>query len=246
LSPGQEPPDWQARCAELEARLERLESFAATATHDLQEPLRMVTSYLSLLERREGARLTENGRSYLHSALDGAGRMKELVNGLFAYSTSGRRAPGPPAALSVVLSDVLRDLEVAIAEAGAEVRAGELEPVTLGALEGRIVLSNLVSNALRYRGVQPPQIVISSRGEADGMVVTVADNGPGVAAETAQTMFEPFTRGQQDGHARSAGLGLATCSRIVKGWGGRIWWEPREGGGSLFRFTVPLPAAGKD
>lgn len=233
------PPKQQDNDADRE-QLERWKAFSATAAHDLHEPLRMVTSYLKLLERREGAQLTDDGREYLQYAVDGAQRMKTLLDGLLSYSASGK--PGKEKrALSDILSDVLRDLKVAIADHQAELTYNDLPTLYLETVSGHQLLLNLIANAIKYKSEAPPQITISVEQEGEETVLTVADNGPGVSKELLANIFEPFVRGEHP-TARGTGLGLATCGKIVKQWKGRIWCEANPGGGSRFRLTLPASA----
>lgn len=225
---------------QLRHELERSKAFSAVAAHDLQEPLRMISSYLKLLERREGAQLSDDGREYLHFAVDGAQRMKALLDGLMSYAVSGNHGHGDAERpIQEVLDEVLDDFRLSITEHRAEVRTEALTDTLIGGLRGRQLLYNLLGNALKYRTAEPPRISVSARDEGGETVVTVADNGPGIPAETAAQMFEPFVRGQDPTLAKGAGLGLATCRNIVTGWGGRIWAEPNPNGGTQMRFTLP-------
>lgn len=227
-----------ATVSELEAELERTRGFAAVAAHDLQEPLRMVTSYLKLLERREGSLLSDDGREYLHYAVDGATRMKGLLDGLMSYALSGQHGDAERS-LGEVLEDVLSDLKVAIAESGASISASDLSEHRIPGLRGRQLLSNLIGNALKYRGSEQPEVVIGTELENGRTIVTVADDGQGIPPETAEQMFQPFVRGNHATGQKGAGLGLATCRRLVESWDGQIWSEPNPGGGTRLRFTLP-------
>ncbi len=226
--------------ADLDGELERMRGFTAVAAHDLQEPLRMVTSYLKLLERREGGQLSEDGKEYLHFAVDGAQRMKGLLDGLMSYAVSGQHGDGDgERPLDEVLAEVLSDLQVAISESQASLDYADLSGHRIHGLRGRQLLSNLVGNALKYRGAAPPRVVVETHLEPDRTVVTVADNGLGIPPDTAEQMFQPFIRGMNTNTQKGAGLGLATCRRLVESWGGQIWCEPNPGGGTRLRFTLP-------
>lgn len=224
------------------SELARVKSFAATAAHDLHEPLRMVSGYLSLLDRREGATLTANGREYLEFALGATERMRALIDGLLDYSVSGKPSRSRVRRLDEVLADVQCDLQMAIADRGAELLLdSSLEQVNVWDLEGRQLLTNLLGNALKYyHSERPLQVRLKAERCEHEYVVSVEDNGVGVPDSLHQAIFEPFVRGDHDDRRRGSGLGLATCSRIVSGWGGRIWCEPVSGGGTRFLFTIPV------
>lgn len=232
-------PSLSSRERELKERLSRMESFTSTAAHDLREPLRIMKSYLTLLERRESQSLSEDGREYLQYSLGSAGRMSALLEACLAYARSGQPAKGDKALLEPILRDVLSDLQVAIQESGGEIRLSELPPLELHAVEAYQLLSNLLGNALKYRSERPLEIHVEAyRGTRETKIV-ISDNGSGVSPDVSATIFEPFVRGDHDPGIRGAGLGLATSRRIVEGWGGSIGCEPRPEGGSRFWFTVP-------
>lgn len=225
--------------SQLKERLARLESFSSTAAHDLREPLRMVKSYLNLLRRREGEALSENGREYLDYSLNSANRMSALLEACLAYARSGRPADGEKTPIAQTLKDVIADLQVAIDETRATIEVSELPDLRLHAVEAYQVLSNLLGNALKYRGERPPIIRITAEHGSYGTRVSVTDNGIGVPAEKRDTIFEPFVRGDHETAIRGAGLGLATVRRIVEGWGGTLGCEPIAEGGSRFWLIVP-------
>jgi two-component system, sensor histidine kinase and response regulator len=234
----------EATQAALERSNADLEQLAYVASHDMQEPLRMIASYLQLIERRYGDQLDADGHEFIGYAVDGAKRMQALINDMLAYSrvaTKGRAlAPVESAAIMKVVREHLR---LAIEEAGAEIEQGELPRVHGDAAQLVQLLQNLVSNAIKFRGASPPRIRIDCTSDADGWCFSVRDNGIGIAPEHSERIFGMFERL----HARSAypgtGIGLALCKRIVERHGGRLWVEPAEGGGSVFRFTLPRAAA---
>jgi PAS domain S-box-containing protein len=232
---------------QLEARLrlanDELERFAAAASHDLQEPLRMVASYLSLTAKRYGEHLPEQGRSWLGTAVDGAERMHRLIDDLLEYSRAGRaRITAVPVAMTDVYQDALANLRERIAATCGSVERGDL-PVVLGDRPQLArLLQNLLGNALKYhRPGVPPTVRVTARREDGTWVVAVRDNGLGIPAEARERVFSAFERLHGVGEYAGTGLGLAICQRIVARHGGRIWVEAAEDGGSVFLFTLPDP-----
>lgn len=230
-----------AEKAELLARSNRdLEQFAHIASHDLREPLRMVTSYLQLLDRRYGAMLPQEAREFMGFALDGANRMQELVASLLEYSLIGREhEPFESVDMNEVAAVAVLNLAVAIGESGASVRAGEL-PVIRGRRVRLVqLIQNLVENALRYRGREAPDIRLSAVAVGESWQIVVTDNGVGIAQEHHGYVFEPFRRIGSRDEGVGSGIGLASCRRIVEQHGGQIWVESAVGKGSRFTFTLP-------
>ncbi|WP_321576076.1 sensor histidine kinase [Halosolutus gelatinilyticus] len=231
--------DLENAVIELEASNERLDSFASTASHDLQEPLRMISQYLQLIDDRYAADLDEDGREFLAFAVDGADRMRAMVDDLLAYSrVDSQGEPLGPVDLNAVLDDVQRDLQVSIEEHNAEIVAEELPCVRGDAGQLRQVFQNLLSNAIEYSGDAPPRITVSARRRADEWVLSVTDEGIGIEPDDQRRIFDLFQRLHAiDDHAGS-GIGLALCKRIVERHGGEIWVESEPGDGSTFSFTV--------
>ena len=229
---------------ELEASNQRLEQFASAASHDLQEPLRMVTSYLSLVERRYGDDLDEEGREFIAYAVDGAERMREMIEGLLEYSRVGTQGePFEPVDLDAVLADVRRDLEVRIAECDATVDVGSLPRVEGDRRQLRRLFQNLVANALEYSGDEPPRVRVTAERADSTWTVSVEDEGIGIEPEDQERIFELFQRLHGRAEHDGTGLGLALCKRIVERHGGEIRVESEPGEGST--FSVTLPAVGE-
>ncbi|WP_394739168.1 MEDS domain-containing protein [Natronococcus roseus] len=227
------------RTQELETSNEHLEQFAHAASHDLQEPLRMVTSYLQLLERRYEGALDEDGEEYLEFAVDGADRMREMIDGLLAYSRVERQGdPFEPTDLEAVVEDVRADLGLQIEEADAEVIVEELPRVMADRSQIRQVLQNLLSNALTY-SEGSPRIRVSARKRGSERVVTVADDGIGIAPADQARIFAIFDRLHSRGEYAGSGLGLALCQRIVERHDGELWVDSEPGEGAAFSFTLP-------
>ncbi|MET0235123.1 MAG: ATP-binding protein [Kibdelosporangium sp.] len=229
-----------ARTGELQRSNSDLEQFAYVASHDLQEPLRKVTSFCQLIQRRYQGQLDERGEQYIEFAVDGATRMQVLINDLLAFSRVGRRTGE---FTDVDLTDAVRgaigNLEQVIEEAGAEVTYSGL-PVVRGEISLlTAIFQNLLSNAVKFRGEQPPRIRIEAARTGPEWMVTMTDNGIGIDAEYAERIFVIFQRL----HARAAypgtGIGLAMTRRIIEYHGGRIWLDTETDGGTTFRFTLP-------
>ena len=226
--------------AQLEESNERLEQFAYAASHDLQEPLRMVSSYLQLIENRYADELDDDGREFIEFAVDGADRMREMIEGLLEYSRVETRGdPLKPLDLDAVLDDVLSDLRIQIEEANAEVTADTLPRVEGDASQLRQVLQNLLSNAITYSGDAPPRVHVGAERRGDEWVVSVSDEGIGIDPEDQGSVFEVFQRLHSREKHEGTGIGLALCERIVERHGGEIWVESEPGEGSTFSFTLP-------
>ena len=236
----------ERRVAERTAELERqarelvrsnteLEQFAYVASHDLQEPLRMVASYLQLLERRYRDRLDADARDFIGYAVDGAVRMKALIMDLLMYSRVGTKArPFEPTDFTQVLETVARNLKVAIAESGAVLTHDELPTVTADPGQSVQLLQNLIGNAIKFRRDVGPQIHVGAR-EKDGMwVFSVRDNGIGMEQEYFERIFMIFQRLHGPGEYDGTGIGLAISKKIVEQHGGSIWVQSEPGIGSTF------------
>ncbi|WP_408957476.1 sensor histidine kinase [Natrinema sp. 74] len=226
---------------ELRESNERLEQFAHAASHDLQEPLRMVSSYLQLLENRYADDLTEDGREFLEFAVDGADRMRSMIDGLLAYSrVDTRGAPLEPVELETVLDDVLRDFQLKIEETGAEIATESLPRVEGDADQLRQVFQNLVDNAIEYSGEEPPRVRVSAERAGDKWAVSVRDEGVGIDSEDADRVFDMFQSCHTQEEGAGTGIGLALCDRIVTRHDGDIWVASDRSDGTTVRFTLPV------
>jgi light-regulated signal transduction histidine kinase (bacteriophytochrome) len=231
------------RVRELERANEALEEFAYIASHDLQEPLRMVKSYTDLLQQKLGDRLGEEGKVYVFYAGDGARRMQQLLHDLLAYARVGRTVSPGPVELMTVVGEVLRDLDVVITETHAQIAYSGL-PTLLGDREQLgSVFRNLIGNALKYRGAEPPRVSITAKRERSSWLFSVKDNGLGIAPQHHERIFKIFQRLHGRDQYAGTGIGLALVKRIVEGHGGRIWVESSEGRGSTFWFAIPIDGA---
>ncbi len=225
--------------ADLEESNERLEQFAYAASHDLQEPLRMVSSYLQLLERRYSDAFDEDAEDYLEFAVDGADRMRRMIDGLLQYSrieTSGE--PLEPTDLDSILTDVLEDLQLRIEESAADVTSESLPQVEGDANQLRQVFQNLLKNAIEYSGDDPPRVHISAEETGDEWIISVHDEGIGIDPGDTNRVFEVFNRLHSHEEYDGTGIGLAVCERIVERHGGEIWVDSNPGEGATFSFTL--------
>ena len=230
----------KAANSELERSNQELEQFAYVASHDLQEPLRMISSYTQLLARRYQGQLDDKADQYIHFAVDGANRMQRLIQDLLAYSRVGTRGKPPePTEASEVLPEVLEGLEVAIQESGAEVVVHPLPRVLADRTQLAQVLQNLVGNALKYRhhGRTPRVEVGAEPGETMSKFY-VADNGIGIEPEYHQRIFVIFQRLHSKEDYPGSGIGLAIVKKIVERHGGQVGLESTSQG-SRFWFTWP-------
>ncbi len=226
---------------ELVASNAELEQFAYVASHDLQQPLRTVTSYLQLLQRHLGTSLDEDGRTFIGFAVEGAKRMHELIIDLLDYSRISRH--GDPFQIidtGQLLDEARQDLRLAIAEAGAIITVDAL-PMGLGdASQIRRVFENLIGNAIKYRAPsRAPEVRVMVQKLNRFWQFCIADNGIGIAREDLDRVFLIFQRlhGREDYPGN--GIGLAVCRKIIERHGGRIWVESEPGQGSRFYFTLP-------
>ena len=217
-----------------------LEQFAYVASHDLREPLRMVASYCQLIAERYGGRLDPKADRFLEFAVEGATRMQRMIDDLLEYSRIGTHGGAPvPTDCGAVLALVRTDLAAAIADAGTAVTHDPLPVVHADPDQVRRLLANLVSNAVKFRAEAPSRVHVAARPSGSHWELSVADNGIGVPAEHAGRVFQMFQRLHERGKYPGNGIGLAIAKRIVERHGGRIWVEPADGGGSVFRLTLP-------
>jgi PAS domain S-box-containing protein len=219
-----------------------LQQFANIASHDLQEPLRMVSSYVQLLSARYGDRLDEDARDYIAFAVDGAKRMHQLINALLEYSrVQGRPNPFERVDLNKVFDQVVLDLAMRIQETGAKITHGPLPEVKADTAQMAQLLQNLFVNAMKFRKKDiNPVIHLSAAEEKGEWVFTCQDNGIGIDPKYAERIFMIFQRLHHREEYEGTGMGLAICKRIVERHGGRIWVESKPGEGASFRFTFPM------
>ncbi|MEM1042918.1 MAG: PAS domain S-box protein [Bacteroidota bacterium] len=235
---------------QLEERNAELEQFAYVASHDLQEPLRMVSSFLQLLQRRYGEQLDDTADEYIAYAVDGAKRMQKLIQDLLAYSRVGTRGKAfRPIDMNELARTVQTDLSQALADHGATVEVGTLPTVSADETQMRQLLQNLVANAVKFRAEAAPVVRVSADEVEDGgrrvWRFAVADNGIGIEPQHAERVFQIFQRLHTRDEYEGTGIGLAMCKKIVERHGGRIWFESAPDAaqsateGTTFYFTLP-------
>ena len=229
---------------ELNRSNEELQQFSYVASHDLQEPLRMVASYTQLLASRYKGKLDADADEFIDFAVDGCNRMQRLIQDLLAYSRSGTDGKALQKRSSEdALNNALKNLSGTIAESGAVVTHDALPVITTDDTQLAQVFQNLVGNAIKYRGTAVPTVHISAaRTDLDEWTFSVRDNGLGIEAQYFERIFILFQRLHGRTEFKGTGIGLAICKKIVEGLGGRIWVESQVGKGSTFYFALP----GKD
>lgn len=233
------------RDQELRRSNAELEQFAYVASHDLQEPLRMVANYTELLAQRYQGQLDEKADKYIHYAVDGARRMQRLVADLLAFSRVGSQGqPMQPTDSAAVLHAVVELLQRVIRSSGATVDVGDLPVVQADAGQLQQLFQNLVSNAIKFRSEKAPHIVVRAVASGAHWTFSVADNGIGLEMQYAERIFQMFQRLHELGKYEGSGIGLAIAKRIVERHGGRIWVESAPGAGTTFFFTLPAAVKG--
>jgi signal transduction histidine kinase len=231
---------YRQRAEDLARSNAELEQFAYVASHDLQEPLRMVSSYLQLLERRYQDQLDENASEFIGYAVDGATRMKRLISDLLSFSRVNTRGQEPQITdLNQVVDGVLNNLEVAIKENGADITHDPLPHLKTDATQMAQVFQNLIGNAIKFRSERSLQVHVGAERINGEWQFCVQDNGIGIDPQYADRIFVIFQRLHTREEYSGTGIGLAICKKIVERHGGRIWMESKLGQGSTFFFTLP-------
>jgi PAS domain S-box-containing protein len=226
--------------AELARSNEDLQQFAYVVSHDLQEPLRMVSGFCQLLQRRYQGKLGPDADEFIAFAVDGAARMEKLIHDLLAYArvnTRGRTFV--PADAAAVFDHATANLTAAIQESGAIVTRGPLPRVLADESQLGQLAQNLLANAIKFRGREPPRVHVAAERQGGCWRFAVRDNGIGIAANDLERVFGVFERLHPPSEYPGTGIGLAICKRIVERHGGRIWAESEPGRGSVFYFTFP-------
>lgn len=231
------------RCTmeELKRSNRELEHFATIASHDLQEPLRTITSNLELLERRYKNQLGSDADTCIHFAVDGAQRMYALINGLLTYSrVSSQARTFEPVNCEQVVATVLMDLDQAIRQVQADISVLSLPTIVADPVQLGQVFANLIGNALKFRGTDPPRIEIGAVQKDGAWLFWVSDNGIGIDRKYMDRVFKIFERLHPYTKHPGAGIGLAVCKKIIERHGGTIWFESEPGQGTRFFFQLPI------
>jgi len=220
---------------------EDLEHFAYVASHDLQEPLRIVTGYLDLLKRRYGGKLDEDADEFIGYAMDAAKRMQGMIQALLEYSrvdTHGGAMDRTESAAAV--REALSNLRVAIEESGTEVSVGDLPVVRADPAQLTVLFQNLISNSIKFSDGESPRVHVGAQQRDGEWWFRVRDNGVGFDSAEADGIFAIFQRLHTREEYPGTGIGLAVCKKIVERHDGRIWAEAETGKGATFRFTLPV------
>lgn len=240
--------DLAKKAVELARSNADLEQFAYIASHDLQEPLRMVAAYTQLIAERYRGKLDENADKFIGYACEGALRMQTLINDLLAFSRIGRTGvKAGRVNCDAAMAEVLLNLGPAIRDCGATVSYAPLPEVLADSSQITQVFQNLIGNAIKFRGKEPPEILVQAEKAGQDWLFTVSDNGIGIAPESAENIFVAFQRLHTRTEYPGNGIGLSICKKIIERNGGKIWVESGMSKGSSFKFTLPIhPFAEKD
>ncbi len=228
------------RAEELARSNADLEKFASIASHDLQEPLRMIASYTRLLANRYKGRLDPQADEFIGYTIEGAQRMQRLIDDLLAYArAAGERPPVTAYPARLPVDRALQNLRKLIGDTGAVIEVDELPLIRTGESQLATVLQNLIGNAIKFRGEQSPRIRVSAVRDGDYWRFSVSDNGIGIDPAQSPRLFNMFTRLHPRTAYEGSGIGLALCKRIVEREGGKIWLESEVGRGTTVHFTLP-------
>jgi len=224
----------------LEYSNRELETFAYVASHDLQEPLRMIASYVQLLARRYEGKLDADADDFIYFAVDGAKRMQQLINDLLAYSrVNTRGGKFEPTDCNNILAETLSNLYFTLEDNHAVVTHDALPTVLVDKVQLGQVYQNLIANAVKFRGTATPRVHVAAERAGTQWIFSVHDNGIGIHPQYQDRIFEIFQRLHGRDQYTGTGIGLAICKKIVERHGGRIWVKSEPGTGSTFYFTIP-------
>jgi signal transduction histidine kinase len=218
-----------------------LNQFTFAATHDIREPLRMMTIYVQLLQKELEGKLSKTALEYIENVVNGGQRISRLIDGLLQFTRLGGMAEIEPVPVDaeIAVREALGDLQIAVAENNAKLTTNELPIVMAEPLHLRQVFQNLIGNSIKYRRPDAdPEIQISAKRAGEFWQLSVQDNGIGIAAEHHDQVFLPFKR-LHGSDIAGAGIGLATCKRLIERYGGRIWIKSEENRGAVFYFSLP-------
>ena len=228
------------KATELARSNAELEQFAYVASHDLQEPLRMIANYTQLLAERYLGKLDEQADKYIRYSVDGAVRMQALIQDLLKFSQVGKSEIKPRTTeCRALVEQAVKNLQAAVEESGAVVNWNGLRVVMADPTQLTQVFQNLIANAIKFRGAETPVIQIDSEEKDHEWVLTVSDNGIGIPAESWQDIFVIFRRLHTRTEYAGNGIGLSICKKIIERHGGKIWIEAQATPGCCFKFTLP-------
>jgi light-regulated signal transduction histidine kinase (bacteriophytochrome) len=234
----------EERTRELQEMNEELGQFAYVASHDLQEPLRTITSFSQLLAARYRGKLDDDADEFIGYIVTASRRMTDLINGLLQMVRLRKTGqPVAPASFEQMLGDAEISLQAAIRESEARIEHGPLPTLVVDQVQFSQVLQNLISNAIKYRRTEPPFIRVEARRDRGYWIFSVADNGRGFNQELAERIFGLFQR-LHGKEVEGTGMGLSIARKIVERHGGRIWAESKEGAGTTFFFSLPASLEG--
>lgn len=229
-----------SKVTELARSNAELEQFACAASHDLQEPLRVIANYTQLLAERYRGKLDEQADKYIGYSADGAVRMQALIHDLLRFSRVGKAEFEPRATeCRAVVEEALKNLQAAVQESGAVVNWNGLPVVIADPSQLAQVFQNLIANAIKFHGSETPVIQIAAEKKDNEWVLTVSDNGIGIPAESWQDVFVIFRRLHTRTEYAGNGIGLSICKKIIERHGGELWIEAQAKPGCLFKFTLP-------
>jgi signal transduction histidine kinase len=238
--------DLAKKVEELARSNKELEQFAYVASHDLQEPLRVVANYTQLLAERYRGKLDEQADKYIAYSVDGAVRMQGLIQDLLKFSHAGKQEIElRTTECDAVVKQAVKNLQAAIQDSGAVVSWNDLPTVMADAPQLTQVFQNLIANAIKFHGIEVPMIRIAAEKKDHEWVFTVSDNGIGIPAESWQDIFVIFRRLHTRAEYAGNGIGLSMCKKIVERHGGKLWVEAQAKPGCLFKFTLPTKPTAK-
>jgi signal transduction histidine kinase len=230
----------EERTRELQQSNQELQQFAYVASHDLQEPLRTITSFTQLLANRYQGKLDEDADEFIGYIVTSSRRMTDLINGLLALVRLRKAGqPTAPVSFEKLLEEAEIALQAAIRESQAEIQRGPLPALVVDQVQFSQVLQNLISNAIKYRSERAPQIRVEAKRDSSNWIFSVSDNGRGFNQQFAERIFDLFQR-LHTRDVEGTGMGLSIARRVVERHGGRIWAESKEGVGSTFYFSLPI------
>ncbi|MCK4848741.1 MAG: GHKL domain-containing protein, partial [Candidatus Heimdallarchaeota archaeon] len=231
----------QKRTMELERSNKALEQFAYATSHDLQEPLRTIASFLQLLKRKYEDSLDSEAHQFINFAVDGAIHMKQLIDDLLFYSRLGRKDISfKPVSLSQIIEKSINNLRVVIEENKAQVISKKLPVIRVDESQFILLFQNLIENAIKFRDKEKPVIEITAKVSKGNHIISVKDNGIGIEKKYHNRIFQVFKRLHTSSEYPGTGIGLAICKRVIEQYHGKIWVESELGKGATFAIEFPI------